>query len=576
MSSKNVNELDYVPIKANIIAFLEGQSEFADYNFAGSGMNVLIDLLTYATHYMGVYGNMTFNEMFLQTTLLRASTVSKAAELGYMPNQMTAATATIRLSTPSAVDIDVDIGTDPVIFTGTNEFGKTFTFQPTSDFKMISDTVTATIDLPIYEGIFTTDQWTYTAGSDARYIIGNEFTDTKFLTVFIRENASSSNYVEWLQAGTVVNISGADEVFFIRETKEKRIDIYFGNDVIGKSLIDLNIILARYFVTAGPEANNINVFNLSAGFNAIPVGSFTIETVYSSRGGSDKESIEKIKHNAPLFYQTQNRAVTENDYTSLLLSNFDTIQAINVWGGEKNDPPYYGRSMISIKPTGADYLTPSQKTEMLTYLENVQITGIIPVIVDPDYLFIDVKSYVKFNAHLTTLTNADIALMVSDTIDQHFEDNLYAFQATLKYSELITDIDLTDESIFSNYVEFRFRDDLLATTSTNQTYTIRFNNPIKKSTVILEWTNSAFDTMKIIDDSLGSLIKYKNGVQALTAVGTVDYDTGLMTIPNFDFGLSSNETVPVYADPDTYDIETANQNILLKGEVDVDVTRVIV
>lgn len=576
MSSKNVNELDFVPIKANIVAFLEGQDEFADYNFAGSGMNVLIDLLTYATHYMGVYGNMTFNEMFLQTTLLRESTVSKAAELGYMPSQMTASTATITLSTPSAIDISVDVGVESVILTGTNEFGKTFTFQPSSDFIMVSDGVTATIDLPIYEGTFTTDQWTYTGGSGARYIIENENTDTKFLTTFIRENASSSNYVEWLQAGNVVNVTSTDEVFFMRETKEKRVEVYFGNDVIGKSLIDNNIILVRYFVTTGTEANNINTFNLSAGFNAIALGNFTVSTVYSSRGGADKESIEKIKHNAPLFYQTQNRAATENDYTSLLISNFDSIQAINVWGGEKNDPPYYGRSMISIKPTGTDYLTPTQKADMLTYLENVQITGIIPVIVDPAYLYIDVKVFAKYNAHLTTLTNSDISLLISDTVDQHFTDNLYAFQATLKYSELITDIDASDESMFSNYVEFTFRDDLLATTDTNKTYTVKYNNPIKEDTVTMAWINSAGDSMVIADDSNGNLVKFKNGVQALVTVGTVNYTTGIMTIPDFDFAITADQTIPVYAAPDTYDIETANQNILLKGEVDVTVERVIV
>lgn len=574
MSSLNVNELDFALIKSNLIDYLSGQSEFADYNFEGSGMNILIDLLAYATHYMGVYGNMTFNEMFLQTGLLRASVVSKATELGYFPNQMTSSTATIQVSTPSVIDITVDVGVETVIFKGTNEFGKTFSFVPVSDFTMVSDGVNAIAELPIYEGTFTTDSWTFTAGSTGRYYLENENVDTKHLHVFIRENVSATTFVEWLPAGNVVNVTGEDEVFFLRETIEAKTEVYFGNDVIGKSLLDQNLISVYYIVSQGPEANNINLFSLSAGFNGIALSDFTVTPVTSSREGTGKEEIVTIKNNAPLFYQSQNRANTESDYIALLTSNFQQIQAINVWGGEKNDPPYYGRSMIAIKPTGADYLTDQTKADMLTYLEKVQITGIIPVIVDPLYSYINIKVFAKYNAHLTSETPEDIKQLIIDTVDQHFTDNLYGFDATLKYSALVTEIDDAHKSMFSNYVEMVFRSDVFATSSTSQTYTVKYNNPITPSTVIMEWINAASDSMKVIDDGSGNLIQYKNTVAAMTSVGVVNYLTGELTLPDFNFGISADETIKMLATPATFDIETSLNNILLQGDVDVLVTRV--
>ena len=576
MGSLNVNELEFELIKQNIKDHLSSQSEFTDYDFDGSGMNILMDLLAYATHYMGVYGNMTFNEMFITTGLLRASVVSKALELGYVPSQNTASTATVTISALSGTDIIIPKGT---IFNGTNAFGVGFKFVTMSEYTMVSDTTTATATIPIYEGTIVTDEWTYSDATTERYILTNSNGDFNHLTVNIKENASTSTVVEWLSFNNIVNIAGDTEAFFYRESIESELEIYFGNDVIGKGLINDNVIQVEYLVTKGEAANGIASFSLSAGFSGHVKDDFTIVTDDTSTAGADKESIERIKHNAPLYYQTQNRSTTENDYTAILLKQFAYIQAISVWGGEENDPPYYGRVMIAIKPEGASELTDQSQLDILEYLDNVKVTGIIPQLVTPEYSYIDIKSYVKYNAHLTTKTTSNIQALVDTAIDDHFVTNLYAFNATLKYSELITNIDNADASIFSNYVEMILRSEIVipaAFINAEFTYTVSFNNPIKMGTVILQWNNVSGQAMKIIDHSDGVLYLYQDGELKSGTSGTVDYDIGKLVLVNFNPILAAAGTLNMYADPDTYDIETIQNNILLKGNVTVDVERVVV
>ena len=572
----NVNDLDFDSIKDNIKTFLSSQSEFTDYDFDGSGMNILMDLLAYSTHYMGVYGNMTFNEMFINTGLLRASVVSKAIELGYVPSQYSSAVATITISTPSATNVTIPEGTR---FQGVNDTGLGFSFVTLTEYTMISDTTTATAQIPIHQGTIVVEDWTFTEGAGDRYILTNINTDVNKMRVHIRENSSSSDQVEWLSFDNIVNITGSTESYFYRETVESKIEVYFGNGVIGKGLINDNIISVTSLVSDGEAANGIQLITLTAGFSAISQQDFTIVVDEKSAEGTDQETIEKIKHNAPLYYQTQNRSTTENDYTAILLKEFDYIQAINVWGGEENDPPYYGRVMISIKPVGSSELTSQAKIDILDYLDTVKVTGIIPQLVTPSYSYIDIISYVKYNAHLTTKTESDIQSSVDVAIDDHFTNNIYAFNATLKYSELVTDIDLADNSIFSNYIELRLRNDLVISEAFKNfefTYTISFNNPIKMGTVILEWTNVSGQAMKIIDHSDGVLYLYQDGELKTGTIGTVDYEIGKMVLVDFNPIVSSAQTIDVYADPATYDIETIQNNILLKGAVTINVDRVLV
>jgi hypothetical protein len=574
MGSLNVNELDFALIKQNIKTYLSSQSEFTDYDFDGSGMNILMDLLAYATHYMGLYGNMTFNEMFITTGLLRSSVVSKALELNYVPTQSSAAVATITISASSATDLTIPKGT---VFQGVDAYGNGFPFVTLSEYIMVSDTSTATATIPIHQGTIVTDEWTYVEDSGDRYILENENVDLNKLTVHIKENASTTDLVEWLNYENIVDITAETEAYFYRETVESKVEIYFGNDVIGKALINGNVIYVENLVNKGSAANGIQNFSLNAGFDGLQKGDFTVTTDVKSAEGADKESIERIKHNAPLFYQSQNRTVTENDYASILLKEFSYIQALNVWGGEENDPPFYGRVMISIKPDSGETLSDSAKTDILNFLDAVKVTGIVPVLVDPSYSYIDVTANVKYNAHLTTLLSSDIQNLVDTTIDDHFTNNLYTFNATLKYSELVSEIDLTDESIFSNYVTFKLRNDLEiseAFKNADFTYTISFNNPIKTSSFVLDWTNSAGQSMSVDDDGDGNLYLYQEGELQSGTAGTIDYTTGKLVLVNFNPQLASAGTLNIYADPDTYDIETVQNNILLKGDVTVNVEAV--
>jgi hypothetical protein len=578
--AKNVNELDFDLVKQNIIADLSSQTEFQDYNFAGSGMNVLIDALTYATVYMGVYGNMTFNEMSLVTALLRSSVTSKAAELAYVPTQINASRAELFIS----IDLSAE-GSPPATlivpkgtsFSATNEYGDGFVFITLSDFTLTnngSDTLEGQITA--YEGTVTSDEWTYDSNSGERFVLTNEMVDTAQMTVTVKENASSTSVVEWLNWENIVNIEATTTAYFFRETIEEKVEVYFGNGVIGKALEDGNVITVEYLVPSGKGANNIDKFSLQSGFSGYNASDYTVTTVTGSTEGVDRESIAQIKHNAPLYYQTQNRTVTENDYTSILLKQFSYIQAISVWGGEENDPPYYGRVMIAIKPVGASELTDVAKSDILTHLDATKITGIVPQLVDPEYTYIDLNAYVKYNAHLTTLTPEDIKVIVDQAIDDHFTNNLYAFNATLKYSELVADIDDSDNSIFSNFVELQLRNDFTPAINSSFTYRIIFNNEIEPSTVSLSWTNASSQAMQVKDDGEGVLYLYQDGELQSGTAGTVDYTNGEVVLVNFNPVLAAPTDISVTANPATYDIETVKNNILLKGNVLVNVERVIV
>lgn len=573
----NVNELDFDLIKNNIKTYLKLQSEFQDYNFEGSGMSVLLDLLAYATHYMGVYNNMTFNEMFINTAILRNSVVDHALHLGYIPRQETAAKAQITLTIDLSAEgsppasINVAKGTK---FSATNENNENFRFVADADYSLTDiggQIFQGTVNL--VQGYFVDDIWTYDIAQPERFVLTNEGVDVDHFTVTTKETPAAVEIIEWFKYDNIVNVDSETYAYFYKEVENNQVEIYFGNGVIGKELDDGNYVNVNYLVTSGSAANNINVFTLIDNLGGFGANNYTATTIYSSREGDEKETIEHIRHNAPFFYQSQNRAVTEQDYISIINKHHTGIQAINVWGGEENDPPYYGRVMISIKPEGADVLTPASKALIEETLAKYNVTGIIPLMIDPVFMDINLNVYVRYDPAKTTDSEGSLRTTVENAITAHFNENLYTFDGTLKYSDLLADIDDCHPAIFSNYVDIVMAKEFDPSINTAITYSINFNNEIKEGTVLLEWTNSGGDNMSIIDNDTGTLLLYRNGIYVNSSAGVVNYTTGKITLSNFNPYLAAPTTLTVYSTPKRYDVETTHNNILLQGATTVTLSR---
>jgi hypothetical protein len=573
MPTLNVNELDFFLIKDNIKTFLKGQSEFTDYNFEGSGMNVLMDLLAYSTHYMGVYNNMTFNEMFLETGLLRSSVVSKALELNYVPKQETAAKATINLSitlqAPKPSSVFVPRNTK---FSCKNELNEAFTFLTDTDYTLLEVGTSGvfTGDVDIVEGTYITESTTHDINNPVDFILQNSNVDMTYTTVEVEDFAGSTAITPWLKYQNIVDITPTTKAYFWREGNDGLTEIYFGDGVIGQQLIDNNVVNITYLVTHGESANNIDTFSLVTGISPYTVNQFTITSVSSSSEGSGKESLDSIKHNAPLFYQTQNRSVVKEDYIRILTAyHGGSIDAINVWGGEENDPPIYGRVMISIKPVSGTLLSNTTKDLMAETLESFGVVGIIPQFVDPVYTYIDLNVKAKYQDYLTTKTEAELSVIIDTALDNHFNDNLYLFDATFKYSEVLALIDDSDQAMYNNFVDLTLHQDFIPAIQTPFTYSIDFNNAILPGSVALTWTNLATEVMTVTDDSLGNVFQYRDGVLIATQLGTVDYVNGVILLSDFNPNLSAVTTLQIYITPTEPDVYTVQNNILLKGDTTI-------
>jgi len=568
--TRNVNELDFDKVKTNIIESLRSQTEFADYNFSGSGMTVFIDALSYATTYMGIYGNMTFNEMFLDSAELRSSVLSKALELGYIPFQTRSAIAEINIT------IDLSAETTPpqtilipkgTKFLSTNTTNKSVTFTTISDTNLINDgngILSAVIS--IYEGILVNETFTYSnITNNTVFRLSNKNVDISKLKVSVQHNLSDTTTEDWYYYDNITNIQSDTKAFFLKEIDDT-IELSFGNGSIGKALLDGNLVHVEYLISKGLTGNNIRKFSLSAGFSSYQKNKFIISTTTDSVGGSDKESIQSIKHNAPLFYQTQNRLITRLDYESTLKSKFGYIEAINVWGGEDNTPKKYGFVLISIKPYNGLYLTSVQKNEILEYLSNTDknIIVISHELVTPDYIYMDFNIDIKWDSTVSVLTESELKNKILTNISTYFADNIYKFSEDFRYADMLSVIDNSDKSIYSSFFTTILYKKFTPSYNSTFTYKIEFYNPIKTGSLSLKWDNANADKMEISDNN-GDLVLIKNGSVINNSVGEVNYETGVINLIDFNPFLSSPTELKFYAGNTVYDIKSTNRNILING-----------
>lgn len=566
MANKNitVSELDFDNIKANLKNFLRGQEVFQDYDFEGSGLSVIIDLLAYNTHYNAIYNNLSINEMFLDSARKRNSVVSIAKSIGYRPTSAICARATvdIQINSPSPFLIPLNS-----IFT-TFVNSRMYVFYNTS--ALYSASTNPSVIFNNVELIEKKDDlsFKYTVASGVKYIIPNKYVDLSTLRVVVRENSQSSIVTYFSLADSLVNITNDSKVYWIKEIDGGLYELVFGNGVLGSSLDNGNVVNINYAVSSLDAPNGARLF-------AFDNNNVTITTTSPASGGSLPEDIESIRFNAPRSYSTQNRGVTSDDYKSLIYTNFSEAKSVSVWGGEDNIPPIYGKTYICIKPKSSDNLTTAQKDFILkTVLPSKNVLTIMPVLVDPDYIDIILTTTVYYNELNTNRTAETIKTVVQDAILNYDALELQKFDGLFRYSKLSTIIDTCEDSIVSNITTVTLKRAITPKYNIPAEYSINLINPIYFSgTDENNVLSSGFYIEEnayvhfVCDDGLGSMRLFyldENNfrIYVNNSLGTVDYAKGIIKFSNLKVSSIVGNVWYLYIKPSSNDVISALTQII--------------
>lgn len=464
----NVSELDFDLIKTNLKTFLKQQSEFQDYDFEGSGLNILLDVLAYNTHYNAYYLNMIANESFLDTALLRNSVVSHAKSFGYVPRSIAAPRAIIKITVQSGTSTP-DSLTLPkgYRFFSKSIDGISYPFITLQSYTVEKTGTNFVFDnIPIYGGQFVsyTFENSYQNNPNQLFTIPSADIDTNTLTVGIRQSSSNSTVVIYEQSEDVLDITSDSQVYFLQESTGGLYQIYFGDNVIGKKIPDGGLVIAEYLVTKGDVSNKANNFFTSATIGGY--SSIVIDSKSAASGGRGRETVDEIKRAAPLNLLSQNRAVTKNDYIRLLLQKYPAFEAVNVWGGEENVPPVYGKVFISAKPKLGFEVTQTEKEYVKdNILKPISMLTVTPEIVDIDYNYMKVISEVVYDKAKWSGTKAELDDQLKTVILDYCLTNTNTFNSYFQYSGLETTIDKFNKSIISNEIDLfigkKFRPNLI-------------------------------------------------------------------------------------------------------------------
>lgn len=578
-----VSDLDFDNIKSNLKTFLQGQSQFSDYDFEGSAMSVLLDVLAYNTHYNGIYTNLAVNEMFLDSASKRSSVVSLAKMLGYVPRSTRAPQATVNVTVSSPTGSPSSL-TLPALSEFTSSIdGVSYSFYNRSAVSVVPNSSGAYIfqNVPIVQGTPLT--YSYTVATGTKYIIPNENADLSTLTVRVQEDLNVSAYTSYLLADNITEVSSATKAFFLKEIDEQLYEIYFGDGVVGFAPPNGSNILLNYFVTDGEDANDANAFTYAG--SSIGGGTVSVSTVSAAGGGQAIESIDSIKFNAPRNYSAQNRAVTAEDYKVILPSLFSNIDSVNVWGGEDNNPPVYGKVFIAIKPLSGETLSNATKEQIKTaILKDKNVVSIIPEVVDPKYLYIRLNTTIYYNPQNTDRSEETLKSLVRSTIVNYNNTDLNSFDGMFRFSKLSRLIDATEESILSNITTIKLIRSFTPTFNTRTSYVIELDNPIytegvPEQAVISDGflIEGSDNTYYLEDDGLGNLkLFYYVGTSNTKRytnnnAGTVNYTTGYITIDDINIASASDNVVTLTIKPSSNDVVSVRSQLvsILEDEISV-------
>lgn len=559
MSNKRikVGSLEFDEIKQNLKEFFKGQEQFSDYDFEGSNLSILLDVLAYNTYYNNVYTNMAVNESFLDSASKRSSVVSRATELGYVPRSAICARTKVNFVLAGAVETGQFL-TIPRLtpFTGTKN-GIKYTFYTAAAVTAArnADFNFEFTDVAIWEGMNVTNRFVYTDANS--FIIPNKNVDLTTMTV--RVQTTNTLYDTYTSVTTLSDVTGTSKVYFLREVEGGYYELSFGDDIIGKKLANGNIINIDYFISSGEGPNGIT--NIAYAGQNISGGSIENLIIQSPiNGGREPESIEEIRFNAPNFYATQNRIVTALDYETLILNKVPSIEAVSVWGGENNYPPIYGKVFISAKTLTGKNLTYTEQQDIISsVIEPYKMVSVIPEFVQPEYIDVELDLVAYYDQSMTSRTPEDIKTAITSELLYFNNNELQKFNRIMRQSVVSRLVEEVDSAIISCVPRMKMYRSLTPIYYVDTTYFINIGNPFTPKTIastafyISNFTNACY----IDDDGLGNLTLYSliNGIRYdLRNTGSVDYDNGTMTINNLNIVRLSGGVFKLSITPKSSDI----------------------
>ena len=592
--------MDFDTIKANLKTFMTEQDTFQDYNFEGSALSSMLDVMAYVTHYNAINANFAINETFLDSARLRPSVVSHAKMLGYTP----------RSSYPAVAYIDVKVNSPTGVLSDDNSYlpltmNKGTVFTSTIDgvsYKFVNDqTLTTTIDangeyifsnVRILQGSYKTTEYVFDKDSAEAYLIPFENAVTSELTVKVQASDTNTAQETFDAVVNVTEVTATSQVYFLEESRTGVYEVKFGDGVLGQKLDNGNIIQLETLVTDNDAANGAAVFAMSGTIQGNTNVTLTVNQ--KAQGGSTKEDVESIKFNAPLSFVSQNRAVTPDDYKTIIQNNYANIDAITVWGGEDNDPPDYGKVYISIKPKDAEVVTEADKTLIISqYLKPKNVVSITPEIVDPKYTYIYLDVFFKYNPNVTALSSDALEEQAREVIRTYNNDQLKRFDGVFRYSNVISQIDASNVAILNSIVRVKMKKRIVPTSTAETKYDVIFSSPIYntqsneqiiKSSEFVHKGNTGCTLRDRVNDDGERRLQIVKGSGLTESViennaGTIDVTSGKLS---FTASIDSftGTYIEITADPDSNDLAPKRNELLtilvdeciLSGEVDTMIT----
>jgi len=553
MALVNFTDLDFDQIKTSLRDYLKENSNFTDYDFEGSNLSNILDVLAYNTYISSYNANMISNEVFLDSATLRENVVALARNIGYTPKSRTASKAIISFFvnttgfTTKPVTLTLKKG---IVATSASVFGsESYAFCVPSDITVpVVDGIATFSNVTIYEGTFLTSNFTVSSQTPAppsRYTLENANIDTSTLEVTVRETQSSTSTKKYVFSDTLIEVTSSSRVYFLQEVDDQRYELIFGDGVFGEKLKSLNYIEVSYITTAGEAANGVSSFNFNGRIvdnnnNLISTGISILSTVNESVGGKEIESVDSIKRFAPKIYSTFNRAVTAGDYEALIPKIYPETQSVSAFGGEELNPPKYGKVFITIKPFYGPYVPDSIKNNLNTMLRKYSVAGIVTEILDLKYLYIESHINAYYNPSLASDSNSVKSIVLNNITKYSESSEMNKYGARFKYSRFQSVVDNSNDSITSNITKIEMRRDMKPLLNQNAEYELCFGNSFYiKSTNGYNIKSSGFNIFGIADtvylsdiptnNRVGKLFLFKlDGRNSPTVVsgnvGTIDYE----------------------------------------------------
>ena len=592
MSLVNFTNLDFEDVKTTLKEYLKSNSNFTDYDFEGSNLSTILDVLAYNTYITSYNANMVANEVFIDTATLRENVIALARNIGYTPRSRKAATSAISFFvdasniTPRPASITLRRGT---VAASSGVFGSTAgSFCILDDITVpVINNIAAFNEIPIYEGTVVEKNFTYSARNpQQKFTLPNVGIDSDLIRVGVKNRESSTATVKYSLQNSLFYLNSESKVYFLQEVADERYEIFFGDGFFGKKLDDENYITVTYLVTNGDSGNGFSQFTFNGRLTytrdgneyTVTSGISLLTPEYTSRGGSSIESVESVRKYAPKIYATQNRAVTADDYETLIPSKiYPDTESISVFGGEELIPPQYGKVFISIKPRFGDFLPNLIKDNIKLKLKKYAVAGVVPEILDLKYLFLEVSSRVYYNTNLAP-SAADVSTVISNNAAKYADSTeLNKYGARFKYSKFLKVVDDSHEAVTSNITVVKMRRDLRIVPNTLAEYQIGFGNQFHISSIDgYNIKSSAFRIAGIPENVYLSDIPNSNrqtgtlffftvpnmGSQSPTIirsnVGTIDYVNGILTINavNVLAGMEkdSQQVIEIQATPLSNDV----------------------